>query len=217
MERQGAAGSIFRSGGRVRTRAPPGRSRGLVAMTPLEAAIASGLPCIPCRGDNKAPTIPGPGGHKHAAADPAELRAFWRRYPGPLVGVRTGEASGLSVLDIVGRDIPRPMSGWQRIARGCRRPVFIARGRAGCTSCFDTHLACETARDTIAAWGSIRAARAAMRSGGRRPATWWCATRRQRRGRDGCCGCCGRWRRPQPPRPDRRRSISAVSRGCFAD
>jgi hypothetical protein len=39
-------------------------------MTPLEAAIASGLPCIPCRGDNKAPTIPGPGGHKHATADP---------------------------------------------------------------------------------------------------------------------------------------------------
>jgi hypothetical protein len=72
----------------------------LIAMTALDAAIASGLPCIPCRGDNKAPTIPGPGGHKHATANPDALRALWRRYPGPLVGVRTGEASGLSVLDI---------------------------------------------------------------------------------------------------------------------
>jgi hypothetical protein len=69
-------------------------------MTALEAALALGLPCLPCRGDNKAPAIPGPGGHKHATADPPALRALWRRYPGPLVGVRTGEASGLSVLDI---------------------------------------------------------------------------------------------------------------------
>jgi hypothetical protein len=68
-------------------------------MTVLEAAIATGLPCLPC-GANKAPAIPGPGGHKHATADPAALRALWRRYPGPLVGVRTGEASGFSVVDI---------------------------------------------------------------------------------------------------------------------
>jgi Bifunctional DNA primase/polymerase, N-terminal len=68
-------------------------------MTPLEAALATGLPCFPC-GRNKTPAIPGDGGFKHATADPAALRALWRRYPGPLVGVRTGEASGLSVLDI---------------------------------------------------------------------------------------------------------------------
>lgn len=70
-------------------------------MTPLAAAIATGLPCFPCS-LNKRPAIPGPGGHKHATSDPAALRALWRRYPGALVGVRTGEASGLSVLDIDG-------------------------------------------------------------------------------------------------------------------
>jgi hypothetical protein len=68
-------------------------------MTPLEAAIATGLPCFPCS-RNKRPTIPGKGGYQHATADPAALRELWRRYPGPRVGMRTGEASGLSVLDI---------------------------------------------------------------------------------------------------------------------
>ena len=70
-------------------------------MSPLEAAIATRLPCFPC-GALKRPTIPGPGGYKHATSDPAELRALWRRYPGALVGVRTGTASSLSVLDIDG-------------------------------------------------------------------------------------------------------------------
>jgi hypothetical protein len=68
-------------------------------MSPLEAAIATGLPCFPCSA-SKAPAIPGPGGFKHASADAAALGELWRCYPGPLVGVRTGEASGLSALDI---------------------------------------------------------------------------------------------------------------------
>jgi hypothetical protein len=68
-------------------------------MTPLEAAIATGLPCFPC-GRSKRPAIPGPGGHKHATADPAALPELFGRFPGPLVGVPTGEASSLSVLDI---------------------------------------------------------------------------------------------------------------------
>ncbi len=68
-------------------------------MKALEAALALGLPCIPC-GKNKSPAIPGPGGHQHATDDPSALPALWRRHPSELVGVRTGEASRLSVLDI---------------------------------------------------------------------------------------------------------------------
>jgi hypothetical protein len=66
-------------------------------MTPLEAAIATGLPCFPCRNDKSPAT---PHGHLDAMADPVALRALFRRYPGPLVGVRTGEASELDVLDV---------------------------------------------------------------------------------------------------------------------
>ncbi len=67
-------------------------------MNALAAALALGVPCFPCSA-NKRPAIPGPGGHNHATDDRAALCVLWRRYPGPLVGVPTGEASGLSVLD----------------------------------------------------------------------------------------------------------------------
>jgi hypothetical protein len=69
----------------------------------LGAALALGLPAFPCCA-NKAPAIPGAGGYKHATADPARLRELWRDYPGPLIGVPMGEASGLDTLDI---DAPR--------------------------------------------------------------------------------------------------------------
>src|SRR5205085_272142 len=37
----------------------------------------------------------------HAAtSDPAEQRALWALYTGPLLGMLTGDASGLSVLDV---------------------------------------------------------------------------------------------------------------------
>jgi hypothetical protein len=55
------------------------------------------LPICPY-GDDKKPTCH--GGFNSASADPAAIETLWRRWPGPLVGVRTGEASGLAVLDV---------------------------------------------------------------------------------------------------------------------
>jgi hypothetical protein len=49
---------------------------------------------------NKRPTCP--HGFKDATCDPAALQALWRKHPGSLVGVPTGSASGIFVVDIDG-------------------------------------------------------------------------------------------------------------------
>jgi len=98
-------------------------------VTPLEAAIATGLPCFPCS-EQKSPAIPGPGGHKHATTDSAALRVLWRRHPGPLVGVRTGEASGLSVMDIDGPRHPEA-EAWFAAHRAQLPATRIDRTRSG--------------------------------------------------------------------------------------
>jgi hypothetical protein len=67
----------------------------------LGAALSLGLPVFPV-GTDKSPTCP--RGYLAAAADPATICDLWRRYPGPLVGVATGQPSGFDVLDI---DAPR--------------------------------------------------------------------------------------------------------------
>jgi hypothetical protein len=56
-----------------------------------------GLPCFPCSAA-KSPTTP--HGFKDASCDREVLEQLWHRHPGALVGVVTGEPSGLSVLDI---------------------------------------------------------------------------------------------------------------------
>ena len=69
-------------------------------MNAPDAAIAlalTGIPTFPCH-VSKAPACP--EGFKAATSDPANLAVLWRRFPGTLVGIPTGERSGLAVLDI---------------------------------------------------------------------------------------------------------------------
>jgi Bifunctional DNA primase/polymerase, N-terminal len=63
----------------------------------LQEALRLGLPAFPCRADKTPMT---PHGFKNASAEPGALKYLWAKYPGPLIGVPTGEASGLFVVDI---------------------------------------------------------------------------------------------------------------------
>jgi hypothetical protein len=58
---------------------------------------SAGRHCFPCARD-KRPTSP--HGFLDATADPTALSELWATYPGSLVGVRTGIASGIDALDL---------------------------------------------------------------------------------------------------------------------
>ena len=63
----------------------------------LQAAMQLPFPSFPCL-PNKRPACP--HGFKDATTADAELATVWSRHPGELIGVPTGTASGLAVLDI---------------------------------------------------------------------------------------------------------------------
>jgi Bifunctional DNA primase/polymerase, N-terminal len=79
--------------------APSGRAGRAVSSDIVAAAIACGLPVFPCRAD-KRPACP--HGFQDAApvGDARAIRALWRCFPGSLIGVPTGRASRLLVLDV---------------------------------------------------------------------------------------------------------------------
>jgi hypothetical protein len=58
---------------------------------------ARDIPVFPCR-SNKIPCCP--TGFKAATTDAGTVVRLWREYPGPLVGVPTGSASDIDVLDV---------------------------------------------------------------------------------------------------------------------
>jgi hypothetical protein len=58
---------------------------------------AGGMPVFPCLADKRPAT---PNGFKDATCDPQAVRQMWARHPGQLIGVPTGAASGIDVLDL---------------------------------------------------------------------------------------------------------------------
>jgi hypothetical protein len=107
-------------------------------------ARTCGYAVFPMRlvGNKKLPTRPekdGGHGFKDATKDPDGIAWLWQHWPGPLIGIATGPASGISVLDVdVGH--PEAYLWWQD--RLPRIPATRAyRSRSGGLHLYFQHLA----------------------------------------------------------------------------
>jgi Bifunctional DNA primase/polymerase, N-terminal len=90
------------------------------------------VPSFPCAA-NKRPATP--HGFKEATTDPIELQELWRRFPGPLIGVPTGDFSGLDVLDI---DPRHGGDSWLADKVGSRSHACTEPAAADSTCSFNT-------------------------------------------------------------------------------
>ncbi|MDP9394621.1 MAG: bifunctional DNA primase/polymerase [Actinomycetota bacterium] len=74
-----------------------------------------GWPVFPLRGKLPAkPKAKGGNGFHDATTDVEMVRSMWRSYPGANVGVRTGEAAGIAVLDVDGEKGIRSLTRIER-------------------------------------------------------------------------------------------------------
>jgi hypothetical protein len=64
----------------------------------LHYAIALRIPVFPCNPDDKRPLTL--HGFKDASREEAQVRSWWTRFPDAMIGIPTGEISGVWVLDI---------------------------------------------------------------------------------------------------------------------
>ncbi len=73
-----------------------------VGRMPLPEAAArfaaAGVPVFPCVPGEKRPLVR--RGFHNATADPAQVSEWWRRWPAANIGIPTGAASGVEVLDV---------------------------------------------------------------------------------------------------------------------
>ena len=74
-----------------------------LTQTAINLARNTGWPVFPCREDNKRPCWgkhEGGAGFHDASVDPQEITRLFAHRAAGLIGIRSGEASGVSVLDI---------------------------------------------------------------------------------------------------------------------
>ena len=80
-----------------------------------DAALAFarvGVPIFPCARGGKRPYTP--AGFHDASCDAGVVRAWWARWPGANIGLPTGSASGLDVVDV---DVSEATSGFEAFDR----------------------------------------------------------------------------------------------------
>ncbi|MFG1265643.1 DUF3987 domain-containing protein [Xanthobacter aminoxidans] len=83
----------------------------------LAAALeysADGWPVFPCAAATKAPLTP--HGFRDASTDPARIRKWWARWPDAMIGLPTGAASGVIVVDLDVDDV-KGLNGIAEIER----------------------------------------------------------------------------------------------------
>jgi Bifunctional DNA primase/polymerase, N-terminal len=91
---------------------------------------------FPCR-DDKRPTLK--RWPELASKDPAEIERLWREHPGPLIGILTGEASGVDVLDLDAKH--DPARAWYAENRHRIPSTRTFRTRSGGTHFYFRHSA----------------------------------------------------------------------------
>lgn len=83
---------------------------------PLSAAArefaAAGVPVFPCLPGGKRPMVE--HGLLDATTDPGQVEAWWRQTPTANIGLPTGAASGVVVVDV---DVHGPVNGYEAFAR----------------------------------------------------------------------------------------------------
>ncbi len=95
-----------------------------------DAAIAfarAGIPVFPCVTDGKHPLTP--AGFHDASRDLEQVRTWWTRWPGANIGMPTGSASGIDVVDV---DVTKPPTGFaafERVAKAGLVDGELARVR----------------------------------------------------------------------------------------
>lgn len=98
----------------------------------LQYAGKTRRPVFPCLA-SKRPACE--HGFHDATSAPEAIRDLWKRSPGPLIGMPTGEASGVSVLDIDA--VKHPDAGrWFNEHRDRLLPTLTVETRSGGWHCF---------------------------------------------------------------------------------
>ncbi|GAA3040111.1 bifunctional DNA primase/polymerase [Microbacterium dextranolyticum] len=78
------------------------------------ALVLAGVPVFPCAPGGKTPLIRDGRGFLDATTDATQVRAWWRAVPAANIGIPTGGASGLVVVDV---DVHGPVDGPAAFAR----------------------------------------------------------------------------------------------------
>lgn len=91
------------------------------------AYAAKGIPVFPCKSD-KAPRVK--GGHKAATADADQIRRWWTKWPDASIGIPTGKASGIVVLDLDYKP-EKDKNGLKEVSNWESRSNVIARTQSG--------------------------------------------------------------------------------------